>query len=139
MSSAVISELLVDHIDSLDLSSIAPVDVVKPETPYKPKIGQIYLDMQYAPNETLTLFTGADDPKQRQGFLQITVVAPRGQGLNLANRLADAIVAHYKKGTRLNGEAGTTVRVIREPWDSMPLPDNAWLRIPVSIPYISLG
>ena len=137
MSNAAISDVLVDHIDSLALSP--SVDAVKPEQPYKPKVGRPYLDMQYAPNETLTLFTGDDDPKQYQGFLQITVVYPRNQGSALALSIADAIVAHYKKGTKLRGEGGTTVRVIREPWASLPLPDDAWFRIPVSIPYLSMN
>jgi len=138
MGNASISDLLVNHIDTLGLPASPPVDAVKPETPYKPRVGRAYLDMQFAPNETLTPFVGDEDPKHYQGFLQITVVWPRNQGLNLALSIADAIVAHYGKGTVLRGGDGSVVQVIREPWASIPLPDDAWLRIPVSIPYLSM-
>lgn len=134
MTIAIIKKALLDHVDTLPLSP--GLDVVKPGKPYKPVIGRPYLEVVFAPNETNTPFVGNDDPKQLQGFLQITVVSPRLETPAFDPwEVASAIISHYTKGTVLRGEDGVNVKMIREPWASVPLPDEGWSRVPVSIPY----
>lgn len=137
MSFATIARELINHIDDLALSPAIPI--VKPEQPYKPVVGREYLELVFAPNETLTVFVGDDDPQQQQGFLQVTVVYPRNSGTEAPLLIADAVVNHYRKGTVLRGEDGTSVRVIRKPWVSMPFQDEGWFRVPVTVPYLCIG
>lgn len=135
MSVQAIREALVNHIDTLAYSPLP--DIVKPKEPYKPVIGQRYLELVFQPNETVSPFVGSNDPHQQQGFLQVTLVAPRLGGADDDWALMDAVINHYRKGTILRN-SGETVKIIRQPWVSPPFSDEGWDRTPISIPYFAM-
>lgn len=137
MSIALIRKALLGRLATLPVSPALPV-VDAENTPFKPKVGEAYLEAVFIPNETNTVFVGDRDPKQYQGFLQVTVVTPRLKPPVDPFEVAGTIISHYRKGTRLSGGPGVTVRILREPWASQPIPDEGWRRVPVSIPYSSM-
>lgn len=135
MSVKAVREALIDHIDTLDYSPMP--DIVKPKQPYRPVTGRSYLELVFQPNETVTPFVGDRDPHQQRGFLQVTLVSPRVGGDNADWGLIDAIIRHYRKGTRLTSD-GETVKIIRQPWTSPVFTDDAWERVPITIPYFAM-
>lgn len=137
MSIADVRKALFDHLETLPVSPALDI-VDSAGVPYKPKVGRPYLEVVFAPNETNTDFVGDDDPKRYEGFLQVTVVAPRADANFDPYEVAGTIISHYKKGTRLSGGPGVVVKILREPWASQPIPDEGWRRVPVSIPYRSM-
>jgi len=65
--------------------------------------------------------------------LQIDCVVKEGDGANVAAAMADVIQAAFSRGDTFT-EAGTTVRVDREPYTSTGIISNGWYSLPVSIP-----
>lgn len=133
MSQAKINQTLIDHLRTLPFSPELPLDAVDQETPYKPTIGQAYVEATILVNETGTLSIGSGK-KQFVGIYQITVVSPRSEGTIPATVLADVVVDHFKKDTILDGD-GVRVRVNRHPSQATPTSDGSWVRVPVSVPY----
>lgn len=103
-----------------------------------PAVAGAHVEAQFLPNESTELSVGNDAPKWHQGFLQMTVVWPAGEGVVAPSLYVDQIIEHWKKGTTLFG-TGFKLRVNRTPWDGQPFKDGKWVRIPVSIPYIVIA
>lgn len=103
-----------------------------PDLSFTPDAGKPYFRIDLFRNAPFwqALNTGKID----QGLMQITVVWPEGQGIIKASSAADAVMAHFPKGLRLN--SGTArVKVSGEPWAAAPLLDASWTETPVTIPW----
>lgn len=68
------------------------------------------------------------------GFLQVTVVAPKGAGDASADATAALVAAHFPADLKL-AAGGFTVRITEDPALAGGLPDGSWWRVPVSIPW----
>jgi hypothetical protein len=134
MSQAAINKALTDRLQAFDLYSPGlPVVAIDQETPYKPTIGQPYLEGRIFVNDTVTP-TVSRGRAQFVGIYQVTVVCPKAEGTEQATMIADLVVTHFAMGTVLDGD-GVRVRLNRHPSQATPFGDGAWLRVPVSIPY----
>lgn len=119
------------RLASLVLSPAMPIAWEGVEFDPPPVTG--YLDVQLFRSATNRQFIGSADPHQRLGFLQVAVmVAPGddGAGVMRADRIADAIVAHFPCDLRLGG-----VRITARPNVAGGFPDGAWWRLPISVPF----
>lgn len=97
----------------------------------KPAPAGGYLEPQLFRSATTRQFLGSGDPHQRLGFLQVAIMIPPGDdgaGVMRADRIADAIVAHFPCDLRL-GE----VRITQTPHVSGGFPDGAFWRLPISV------
>lgn len=117
-----------------DLGFSPEIDVVKNiEDSYTPTIGREYIEVRWFPAPTNTPFVGKGR-KQRTGILQVTAVVPRAEGLSFGLAITDQIIAHFEKGTIIDGN-GVRIKIPVEPSQASPAGDGAWLRLPVSINY----
>lgn len=127
-----IEEALVNYAKTFPWSPEIPI-VENTEKPYKPTLGQEYLEVRHfvAPTETIAVTRGK---KRYTGILQVTVVYPIKAGTLLAKTLGDAVIDHFEEGTKIDGD-GVRIKINRQPDQATPTPDGAWLRVPVSINY----
>lgn len=70
------------------------------------------------------------------GRLIATVVAMKGKGTVTANGHADTIAALFPKGWRVENE-GVVIEITGPPHIREGMPDGAYWRVPVSIPFRS--
>jgi uncharacterized protein DUF4128 len=72
--------------------------------------------------------------RREQGILQATVSAPSGGGPQQATAIADVLASYFRRGWS-SSEGTTKVWVDLDPFLGPGVPDGAWFRIPLSIPY----
>lgn len=135
---ATILAVLLDHLGTLvfvpDLPIAAPgfdfpaPGQIKPDT---------YLKVSFLPNRTETLSVGKGR-QMHQGILQVSVYWKVGIGYVKPLDVADRIIVHFAKGTRLVSN-GVKVKVDRKPWVSGPLEEPDRVQFPVTIPYRSFN
>ena len=101
------------------------------ETP--PQTG-MWLQPSLFPNEPGDIAWDDDACVDTRGFFQILIYFRPGQGQIDPSELADALIAHYPKGSVLG-----PVRVRKRPWQSPAVTQDASkLFIPVTVPYQGL-
>ena len=87
-----------------------------------------YLDVQLFRSGTERQYVQSAGTHVMLGFLQVAVMAPKDRGAVAADRIADAIVAHFPCDLRLG-----PVRITQTPHVAGGFPDGAWFRLPISI------
>lgn len=108
--------------------------VVLPREVFKPAHNQIYLEVQWLPNETLELYVGKDAPAWYRGLLQITVCTPAETSIIDASVVADEVISFWEKGDVI--DAGDfSIKITRRPWPAPSLKDGDWDRLPITIDY----
>lgn len=131
------------HLNTIGLSPA--LDIVERNTPYKPSVATAYLEADILPAQAIQASLGDTGYNRQSGIYQVTVCYPVGQGDVPAITIADAIIAHFKRGTSLT-ESGLTVRVSGPPYRTPAVIDTIavgetrgapYFRVPVSIPWIS--
>jgi len=128
---AAIYDALMGRVASLAIGSPA-LPVAYPEVFFDPKAsGGKYLDVSDFPNRPA--WEGLSEGRLDQGFIQITVVWPKGQGIRAPKAAADAVIAHFPKGLRL----ASGVKISAEPWQAAPLIDASECRVPVTVPWVA--
>ena len=135
---AIILAALLDHLAGLALSP-APA-VALPGIAFPPagqEKPESYLQVSFLPNGTETLSVG-NGRQMHQGILQVSVYWKAGVGLIKPLDVADRIIGHFAKGTRLVSN-DVTVKVDRKPWVSGPLQEPDRVQFPVTIPYRSFN
>ena len=130
---AIIFKALTDRL--LAMPQVLPVaapNIVFPpagqQTPAK------YLRLAFLPNQTRQITVG-DDPQQKRGLIQVSVVWPVGQGIIAALNVADQVIDHFKNQTLF--ASGVRITISSEPWAAGPLQDGDRVQVPVTIPYIA--
>lgn len=91
-----------------------------------------YLHLSFMPNRTRQITMG-DDPQQKRGLLQVSVVWPVGQGIIGALEVVDQVIDHFKNQTLF--ASGVRITISSEPWAAGPLQESERVQIPVTIPY----
>lgn len=132
MTQLAIYNALIAHLDTFAYSPELPI-VSNREEGHTPIIGEGYIVGQWLPAPTESFTIGREN-NVYQGIQQVTVVWPKDDEAGAVG-VADAIVAHFRKGTRIDGD-GVRLKIFRQPYQATPASDdNVWLRVPVSIPY----
>ncbi len=111
---------------------VAAPNVVFPAAgqPLPPK----YLRLTFLPNQTRQITMG-NDPQQKRGLFQVSVVWPVGQGIIGALDVADQVIDHFKNQSLF--ASGVKITISSEPWAAGPLQEGERVQIPVTIPYIA--
>lgn len=134
MTPTTVDAKIVDAITEFAKDMTTSLEIVENEGEgYEPRIDNEYLAVKLFINDTVTRYVGAGR-KQYQGILQVTVVYPIKAGILSATEIAGQVAGYFKKGTIIDGD-GVRIKINRQPSLATPIPDGAWLRVPVSIPY----
>lgn len=128
---AIIFKALTDRLRAMpQVLPIAGPNVVFP--PAGQAMPAKYLRLSFIPNRTRQITMG-DDPQQKRGLLQVSVVWPVGQGIIDALAVVDQVVDQFKNQTLF--ASGVRITISSEPWAAGPLQEDDRVQIPVSIPY----
>ncbi|RVG81349.1 phage tail terminator-like protein [Sinorhizobium meliloti] len=93
-----------------------------------------YLRLAFLPNQTRQITMG-NDPQQKRGLFQVSVVWPVGQGIIGALDVANQVIDHFKNQSLF--ASGVKITISSEPWAAGPLQEGERVQIPVTIPYIA--
>lgn len=130
---AIIFRALVEHLKTLPvLLPIAGQNVGFPQAGQQKPAK--HLSITFMPNRTRQITMGPD-PQQKIGILQVSVMWPKGQGIEDALMVSDNIINHFKNQVLI--ASGVRITINSEPWAAPPLQDVDRLNVPVSIPYIA--
>jgi hypothetical protein len=129
---------LLDHLATLVFAPALPIAMpnmafTPPTSGASSKAPLPYLRAFFLPNQTRQVTVG-DDPQQKRGMLQVSILWPSGQGLVKPLDVAGAIVNHFKNQV-LTTSSGTVITIYNEPWAASPLQEDDRVQIPVTIPY----
>ena len=91
-----------------------------------------FLELLFLPNRTRQITLG-DDPQQKLGILQVSVMWPIGSGIPDALDVAGQIINRFKNQTLF--ASGVRITISSEPWASSPIQDVDRMKVPVTIPY----
>ncbi|RVJ51643.1 phage tail terminator-like protein [Sinorhizobium meliloti] len=130
---AIIFKAITDRL--LAMPQVLPV--AAPNIVFPPAGQQMpakYLRLAFLPNQTRQITMG-NDPQQKRGLLQVSVVWPVGQGIIGALDVADQVIDDFKNQTLF--ASGVKITISSEPWAAGPLQDGDRVQIPVTIPYIA--
>ena len=125
-----IPDLLLTRLGSLPFSPA--YEIAMPGVPFNPPAGT-YLEAVVMPNTTVNLYFANSDPDMFQGILQITVVAPAGQGIIAASDIAGTICADLKAAVIIGN--GLTIKIDDRPSIAPSMQEADRIRIPVSARY----
>lgn len=107
----------------------------------KPQAGAVpvsYLEVRHLPNTSVRRFIGSNDPHERMGILQLSLMWPVsdvGQGKthpDVLTQMAGLIAAHFPTDLRMVFQ-DVTVRVEKAADVAQPYRDEAYWRVPTSI------
>ncbi|MDK4720133.1 phage tail terminator-like protein [Rhizobium sp. CNPSo 3968] len=93
-----------------------------------------FLKLDFLPNRTRQITLG-DDPQQKIGLLQVSVMWPVGKGILDAVEVAGTIINRFKNQVLF--ASGVKITISSEPWAASPIQDVDRLNIPVTVPYIA--
>ena len=92
-----------------------------------------------APAASLALsFTVGKANNQHVGILQVDVFYGQGGGEIAPARIAANIIEWFKPGTSLTSD-GFTINVFRTPYRGPLIKSDAWMMLPVSVPYVAFA
>ena len=133
---AAIPDALLEHLGEFAAAQSPALGVFYPGLPFSPTDGVAYLAARYMPNRNDVLAVSDAAHERHFGLLQVSVMWPDGEGgIIPAMDLAGQVIAHFPKGTRLQGD-GVKVEITRQAWLVQPLEeDDGRLMVPVTIPY----
>ncbi|MDP9809356.1 hypothetical protein J2W42_002204 [Rhizobium tibeticum] len=128
---AIIFKALTDR-----LKTITPaLQIAGPNVTF-PAAGQTlptkYLAVSFLPNQTRQITMG-DDPQQKRGLLQVSLVVKAGVGILNALETVELVIDLFKNRTLF--AAGVRITISSEPWAASPLQEPGRVQIPISIPY----
>lgn len=121
-------------------------DLTTPKTPiafaflpYTPVVGVPYFDVRAIMTaDTYHPGLGFADSNLDRGIFQVDAVIPDGKGEAPGWRLAELVKARFALGTKL-ALGSLYLRINSPPQTAAPLKDGAWLRFPVSVPYLVIS
>lgn len=115
------------------------LEIEWPNVGFKPPLDERgdpapYLRASHLPGEPNQITLGSTGQNRHVGVFQVDVMWPEGEGIVAPGRIADAIVAHFKRGTDMTSGAAL-VRVIKPPSRAPAISVPPRVQIPVSIRY----
>lgn len=125
-----IADLLLTRLGTLPFSPA--YEIAYPNVPFDPPAGT-YLEARILTNNTVNMFMADSDPDMFQGILQITVVAPNGEGIVSASDIAGEIAGDLK-AAQITGQ-GLTIKIEDRPSIAPSMQEADRIRIPVSARY----
>jgi hypothetical protein len=131
---AVIGKALTDHAKAINLATGFTFSEQNMDfDPSGNEVGFVRLD--YIPNNPTNFRIALDTSPIRRGIFQASVYVPDGTGMLQATEQAGIIRDAFERGTKITS-GNVTIRVDDEPTVGPAIQEEAWLQIPVSIPFI---
>ncbi|MFA5567953.1 MAG: phage tail terminator-like protein [Trueperaceae bacterium] len=127
-----IQQALFARVATLTTSPSLPV--AWPEVKFTPPASGKYLRVDFFSNRPR--WEGMASGRVDQGLLQITVVWPKGRGLDAPAQIADAIIAHFPLAHVMR-HGSAAVKVSGQPWAASPLSETKQVLVPVTIPWMA--
>ncbi|WP_297803405.1 phage tail terminator-like protein [uncultured Brevundimonas sp.] len=127
-----VTDALLSRVGSLVLSPVLPV--AYPGLSFAPPSDGKYLRAEVFHNAAK--WEGATAGRMDQGLLQVTVVWPKGKPTIQPITVADAVMAHFAKGTEMVSQ-GRKVTVTAEPVMATPIYEDSSTLVPVTISWAS--
>jgi hypothetical protein len=127
---AQIYEALVAHLQDFVNQFSPPYKVGYPGVNFTPPNSGQWLEVRFFPNETQNYGIADEGPHDHRGFFQVMVCERPGGGITVGTMVADAVIAHFDKGTVVE-----PARINRRPWLSNIVHAPERTLYPVSIPY----
>lgn len=128
---AIIFKALTDHLMTMTPAlPLAAPNVVFPAAGQS--MPSKYLAVSFLPNQTREITLG-DDPQQKRGLYQVSVVFAVGVGIIGALETVETIISLFKNRSLF--ASGVKVTISSEPWASGPIQEGNRVQIPVTIPY----
>lgn len=134
-----IQSALLNRLGAMVLTPAVPVAL--PNVPFTPPVpGQnaAWLRGTILPADSIALSVDYGSENQHFGIFQVDIFYGIGSGALAPGRIADAVLAWFRRGTRLTKD-GFTVEVTRVPWVGQLIDDDPWVMIPVSVPYLAFA
>lgn len=128
MSVASITEAL-----NAKLLTYESVNIAWPNVHYAPKLGVGYLAPRISARTRTGTGEGQDGVVLHQGFYDIAIYEPIGDGVSYLLTKADAIADLFKKGTSLV-HGGMTV-ICEVPTITPEQPMSGWIQVVVRVPW----
>jgi hypothetical protein len=127
---AMILQALIERLEALTFTPPLPIAMPGVAFPESGATPENYLRADIMFNQTWQITLG-DDPQQKRGIFQVSVVWKKGVGLIKPLDAAGAVINHFKNLDLWAGE--TRITIDREPWAASPLQEPDRVSIPVSI------
>lgn len=131
MTDQLIRQALTSHLNDMPPGWT----VVEVDGTYSPAIGMPYIEQAFLPAQTIQADLGGTGRNRHIGIYQLTLVTPAGKGPKDAEDKQTAILARFKRGTRIS-YSGIVV-VIEPPWPGPKQSEADWIRRPLNIPYFT--
>lgn len=128
---AAIQAALYGHLKRITLPTALPL---APEGKSFDAGGKAYLRPTYLPAEANAPHIAFDGDAEHVGLYQVSVFWPAGKGIADPLAVADAIRAHFARGTDFALD-GIDLRILREPSTLPAVQEPSWLQIPVRVPW----
>lgn len=97
----------------------------------EPTGNQAYAQLWFMPANTAPSTTGPQGRDLAEGFTQVNLMYPTGEGAGDALEMADEIAFHFQAGTRLDYNGQDVI--IRGVSIAPPMTEKGWLMLPVTI------
>lgn len=134
-----VKEALYQRLDALTLSPALPVAYFDDLEFQKPSDNK-YVEARIFTAPPIDLHVGANsEPVQYEGFLQLTLIWPEGDGEIPPAEKLDLLCNWFKRGTRLSCGGTVTLEVFRTPTLLSPIKEEPRVRYPVTIYYRVFG
>lgn len=127
---AMILAMFIDRLGLLTLTPPLPIAMPGVTFPESGALPTNYLIADLLFNQTRQITLG-DDPQQKRGIFQVTVIWQKGVGLIKPLDAAGAVINHFKNLVLWAGQ--TRITIDREPWAASPIQEDNRVSIPVSI------
>jgi hypothetical protein len=128
-----IEDALFAHLDAFTPA----IPTSYPNRDFTPPASGKYLRATHQPNRSFQATLGDAGTNRLQGILQVDVFDRENAGSLPSREMAGALIAHFKRGTRLDAGGGLVVRVNAPPYAVAPIQNNGWLQTPVTITYFA--
>lgn len=135
MSTNILTAFL-DRLSALVLSPVLPV--IYPGIPDSPPSSGMWIEASYFPQQPEDLVWDNDSQLRITGHFLVAVYFRPGTGpsqssLVSASRVADEVIAHFRKGQPLG-----PVRVLKSAWQNPAVNKKGKSSVPVVVPYMGI-
>lgn len=119
-------------------TGVASTRIAWPGVDFTPPASGTWVEVKHFPSEPDNPWLGNDEPVDFTGYMQVTACGKKGQGIMPVKRVADDVVGHFPKGTKMTSN-GVLVKIERQPGALSVIEDNGQIRIPVPVRYRAIA
>jgi len=131
-----ILKALIDHFDTLTLSPV--LTVAYPGIAFTPPATGMWIELAWIPNTADEPWLDNDAQVVERGIFQIGICDRLGVGEFPLNRAADAVIEHFRKGTKMVS-GPVTVRIEQRASSEPAISYDTKIMTPISVRYLCIA